>query len=322
VAKTLVVMPTQTAFPQFPERYSPLKPTYVGWDGSDSLGQTAREWLRGLDVAYTAETAYDWSLPAMAADMGIGFVIHANPELLRPDRAFTRGVTWWSATPWRIEHLPAATRVVPMPVATERFEAIARNRLTRGVRHRPMHFLHPAGHRAAYDRNGTDLLASAMASLRSEIVLYVSGQDGRIPSFKTRSIVTKVRADTRGKQNYWDTYAEGDVMILPRRYGGNCLPVYEAMAAGLPVLMPDVSPNEMWPGPRIPVVGSTPMSMAAGDIEVADVSAFDVAAAIDDLAQNPGRVVQLQQEARDWAQVNSWEAMRGWWLEELERSIP
>jgi glycosyltransferase involved in cell wall biosynthesis len=34
-------------------------------------------------------------------------------------------------------------------------------------------------------------------------------------------------------------------MILPRRYGGLCLPMNEALMSGLPVVMTDVSPNSV-----------------------------------------------------------------------------
>ena len=39
-------------------------------------------------------------------------------------------------------------------------------------------------------------------------------------------------------------YKDGEVMILPRRYGGLCLPLWEALASGMPVLMPNISPND------------------------------------------------------------------------------
>jgi glycosyltransferase involved in cell wall biosynthesis len=32
-------------------------------------------------------------------------------------------------------------------------------------------------------------------------------------------------------------------MVMPRKYGGNCLPLNEALSSGMPVIMPDISPN-------------------------------------------------------------------------------
>ena len=44
-------------------------------------------------------------------------------------------------------------------------------------------------------------------------------------------------------ENYQDIYNGADVLILPRRYGGNCLPMNEALSVGMPVVMPNISPN-------------------------------------------------------------------------------
>ena len=38
-------------------------------------------------------------------------------------------------------------------------------------------------------------------------------------------------------------YQTGDILVLPRKYGGNCLVLNEALAAGMPVIMPDIEPN-------------------------------------------------------------------------------
>ena len=43
--------------------------------------------------------------------------------------------------------------------------------------------------------------------------------------------------------NYLDMYKDGDVLALPRKYGGLCLPMQEALAHGIPVIMPDIEPN-------------------------------------------------------------------------------
>ena len=40
-----------------------------------------------------------------------------------------------------------------------------------------------------------------------------------------------------------ELYGCGDILVFPRRYGGNCLPLNEALASGMPVIMPDISPN-------------------------------------------------------------------------------
>jgi glycosyltransferase involved in cell wall biosynthesis len=46
--------------------------------------------------------------------------------------------------------------------------------------------------------------------------------------------------------NYWDNYTGFHALIMPRRFGGLCLPVNEALGAGMPVVMTDINPNNTW----------------------------------------------------------------------------
>jgi glycosyltransferase involved in cell wall biosynthesis len=43
--------------------------------------------------------------------------------------------------------------------------------------------------------------------------------------------------------HYNEIYEKGSVLVLPRKYGGNCLPMNEALAAGMPVVMTKLSPQ-------------------------------------------------------------------------------
>ena len=52
--------------------------------------------------------------------------------------------------------------------------------------------------------------------------------------------------ETGDVNKYWDLYRQGDVLVMPRRFGGLCLPAQEALGAGMPVVMPDIDPNNRW----------------------------------------------------------------------------
>jgi len=106
--------------------------------------------------------------------------------------------------------------------------------------------------------------------------------------------------------------------VLPRRYGGLCLPVQEACAAGLAVLMPDLVPNGVWPGPRVPAEFLRKVTMPCGRVPVYDVKADVLAAAMDELA-DPVRRAEVQGESVAWAQAHSWEAQKPAWLNLLSR---
>ena len=47
----------------------------------------------------------------------------------------------------------------------------------------------------------------------------------------------------KNEKNQEDLYAGFDALLMPRRYGGLCLPMNEALFSGLPVFMTNVEPN-------------------------------------------------------------------------------
>jgi glycosyltransferase involved in cell wall biosynthesis len=54
-----------------------------------------------------------------------------------------------------------------------------------------------------------------------------------------------VSLTTNNKPNYWENYG-GGVLILPRKFGGQSLPMNEALASGMPIITTAISPNDKW----------------------------------------------------------------------------
>jgi glycosyltransferase involved in cell wall biosynthesis len=298
-------------FTKQPERFGRWDTTVAPWIGGRLDETTVRRWLRGLDVVYSAESPYDFRMGEWCAAEGVGLVLHANPEFVGPADAKVRA-TWWSATPWRLDHLPHGARVVPMPVpeSLNTHEASARFR-----------FLHTAGWPAVEDRNGTDRLMTAAHLMSAECDLIVRGQHRSILHHRLpRHHPVRLVIECGNVANYWDLYNGADVLVMPRRYGGLCLPVQEAMASGLPVVMTDCSPNESWPGPRVPADTSTTVATRAGRIPLYDADPHALAETLDNLATDPGFVAKLRQEATEWADANSWTSLQATWLQELQRA--
>lgn len=294
-------------FTQHPERFAGWETMSVRWSGGHLVAEGAvREWLDGLDVVYSAETAYDLRLPQWAAEVGCGVVVQANPEFLGPADA-RAAVTWWVATPWRMEHLPARTRVVPMPVPAAPFTAEPAERLR---------FLHTAGWPAVADRNGTEIVAQAAELLTSGAEVVIRGQHRDVHRFQRRG----VRVEQGCLPDYWDLYRDADVLVMPRRFGGLNLPALEALSAGLVVVMSDTSPNEVWPGPRVPATSTDTVGTRCGLLPLYDTDPRALAATMDDLAANPDLVAKLRTEAAEWVRANTWEALKPMWLEELARA--
>lgn len=261
-----------------------------------------RPWLEGLDVVYSAETFYDWRLIDWAADAGVRTVCHVMPEFFNDDT--DRADVLWAPTSWRIDQLPARTGIVPVPVARDRWPRPV------GRRVGEFHWLHVAGHRAMNDRNGTGAVARVVRHLRGEHRIHVTSQDTRLaPIGSTRSV--RVTAKRGGLANYWDLYAGVQALVLPRRYGGLCLPAQEAMAAGLAVVMPDCEPqSSTWPIIPIPCEASGSIETSAGEIPLFSVVPRLFARVLDELAAEPQLVEEAQAAALEWASANSWDARR------------
>lgn len=97
------------------------------------------------------------------------------------------------------------------------------------------------------------------------------------------------------------------LVVLPRRYGGLCLPCQEALVVGCAVLMPDTVPNRMWP--------IVPMETRLGRLHRAPFGVFPtvmvrgstIAATIDELARDRERLAQVMMGSTSWAAANTWE---------------
>ena len=297
-ASVLFVETKDPSAPSHPERFP--HHTRVRWaQGLDP--KITMAWLRTVDAVYAAETFYDPRLPKWAAAQGVTTVLHANPEFWTGAQDPTH---LWSATPWRADVMPPRTEVVPFPVATDRF--------TPAEPHDgPCRWVHVAGKRAAWDRNGTDTVVSAIPLLTEPCSLRIVVQHGEIPELPPVPAHVDVTFSPP-PADYWRLYDDADALVLPRRYGGLCLPVQEACAAGLAVVMSDLIPNRAWPGPRVHAEFWRKVTMPCGRVPVYDVSPRDLAQEMDALTDPVQRAV-FQSQSLAWAVTHSWEVQGPIW---------
>lgn len=293
-------------YPTHPDWYP--DGTFVPFDGHRLPELTVRSWLEGLDVVWTAETPYDHRLPTWCRQHGVALVVMANPEFdtWTTDHTKARPHAFWSATTWRHEQLPEGTRVVPMPVAPH-----PRARLRDGA----SGFLHIVGRRAMADRNGTNTIFKAWRATRQRQRWTITTQDRLAMARPPRHIDLHVAGPLDDPDELYDL---GDILVLPRRYGGLCLPTQEAMAAGLAVVMPAVSPNLDWPIASVAAHRGPVVRCAAGQVLTADVTPRDLAALMDRMVQDSDMVAALSAQSLAWAAEHSWDALRARWLAELE----
>jgi hypothetical protein len=320
-ARTLVVRPTgadQADLTDHSNEWYPDGGTTLrcGWDPGSGLDETtAREFLDGLDVVYSAETFYDWRFCEWAREMKVRTVCHMMPEYFRPGH-FTAVDRWWTPTRWRLGHIPESVRVVPVPCPTARFPNARFD-----VTHTPLTWLHPAGARARKDRNGTMQLIRAIRHLREPHHIVIAAQELVGHPDVPANVTIEVR-DALTVENYWDVYDEIDAVILPRKYGGLCMPALEAMSAGCALVMTDVEPQRFeWPIVPIPVQrGSLELlRVYEHKIGLATAQPEDIAAVMDNLAcGHPQLVMNARASALGWAHRNSWEYLGHQVTAELE----
>lgn len=272
------------------------------------------EWLTdGVEAILTVEGCYDPSrrdlvLAGLCADRGIRLYVHVNPELWPAEyveQANMGRVRVLAPTCWETgrvgPHVP-----LPMPVATDRIVGTVRTRP-------PRTFLHVSAP-AFHDRNGTRYVLDAAQQYQGpRIRLLVSG-----PAAPAATVTGSVEIEPVGDvRDYWDRYTDDiDALILPRRYGGLSLVAQEAMAAGIPVICMDRTPENTWPGTRlVPVLGSATHPMKGGQFDVWSCAGAGLAATIRDHVDSDPE--PLSRAALGYARSISWETLLPRWQEVL-----
>jgi glycosyltransferase involved in cell wall biosynthesis len=319
-AKTMVVdISSMNHNKQYPERYP---------DGHFIYGIPTNEdidtFLQDLDVVFVAEAPYNFYLYTRAKELGVKVAVQYNYEFFD-----------WFATP----NLPTPD----MLIAPSRWnygvvDLFCQNR---AIKHEYLHcpvdreklplratssfktFLHTAGRSAAHDRNGTDTVIQSAQYLKTDaqIIIHFQGEQGL--GHQATKTIEQYRRDfelaggnliisQKEYDNYQDVYSQGDVLVLPRRYGGNCLPLNEALSSGMPVIMTDIEPNNIFLPPSWLVYADKIGQFSPRTtIDIYDAEPQELARKIDDLYNMSEEEVEINCKIADgYARQISWENMK------------
>lgn len=235
--KTLVVDVSKlNQLPQHGYRYPDAKTVTDKMSIAD-----INEFLDGLNVIFCCETPYNYDLFRIARNKGIKIILQYNYEFLDMKRAADIYYPDVFAAPsaWHIEDVKKEFRNVlhlPVPV----------NRGLLPFKEKKIYskFLHIAGNSAVHDRNGTAAVIAAfsqvnIAGIELAVKCFNKNAVNELPKTEAKNIYLDVHNTT----NYEHNYMGFDALILPRKYGGLCLPMQEALSCGMPVIMTDTSPN-------------------------------------------------------------------------------
>lgn len=205
----------------------------------------AMDWLSDdVDVIFVCETPLNYCLFEKAKAKGVPVVLQYNYEFLdylnqpqlTPPAVLAAPTVWHKQDVERLNIAPVIDLPVPTEVSDINFREINECRT----------IFHIAGKQAIHDRNGTRTFIEAAIKCGNKFkyIIYAQAVDGdtdRMILDAQKKIDLQVIYDV---EDYLEMYTVGDVLVLPRKYGGLCLPMQEALAAGIPVIMPDIEPND------------------------------------------------------------------------------
>lgn len=223
---------------------------YKGFNYTDSNGfinnAVALQFLQGLTHVLTAETFYSHYLVQQANARRIITAQQYNWEFLEHHQDYYLPLPsiFLSPSYWKLKEMEAKYKKVaylPPPIIINDFKQA---RETNFKRKGKVKILHIIGTLASYDRNGTKDLIEALKYSKADFELTIRSQYDDKDFFSTIND-KRVKIAVENIENQNDMYQDFDLMILPRRYGGLCLPMNEALCSGLPVFMSDVIPNNV-----------------------------------------------------------------------------
>ena len=203
-------------------------------------------------VIFTCETPLKYELYDFAREYKVKTVLQPNYEFLNyfrdgslPKPDILALPSMWNAD--RINTLRIPTTYLPVPFP----EVQVPSGGSGGTRT----FTHITGRPAVYDRNGAMQFLNACLMIGDrfhyEIFIQAPKEHNAEKTFHEIKSTLDFAKSQLGDNltvhfdvpNNNEMY-KGDVLVLPRKYGGLCLPMQEGLSHGLPVIMPKISPND------------------------------------------------------------------------------
>ncbi len=276
--------------------------------------------LDDLDVVFTCETPYNFRIFQRAKERGIKTALQFNYEFLEyllPSK-MPRPDLFIAPSLWRFEDVPFRNKIyLPVPVNRKKLPYRRREKLET--------LLHTAGTGAMYDRNGTEIMRQAMDLLPAsvDVMLRIYGQPGTAGAGYAGQDSDRVEVFRSTAKTYDELYmGREDAFFIPRKFGGLCLPLNEASACGMPVIMTDMAPqNSLLPSEALLPVTRQAEFMARSMIEVWTTTPLMVAERIEKLYYNPYLVAELSDASNAYAESISWDKMRSKYLDAFARIL-
>ena len=282
----------------------------------DMPSQEEMDWLvDGIDVLFVCETPLKYYLFEKANEKGVKIIQQLNPEFWDYFREphLSKPTILANPSTWMFDSINAQN-IAPMrywPVPTNR-----KNIPFRKI-DKVETIIHIIGRPTAGDRNGTMEFLEAIKTIGNEykyIVYLQPPRDSRARQFfepvRQKIEETQKMVDIEIKTDlpkYTDLYKDGDILVLPRKYGGLCLPMQESLAAGIPVIMTDTSPNDR----RLPIEWLADTESAGSFFAHTTIDLYKarIESLIDRIYYVIDNIKEANKEADKLAHGNSWEVL-------------
>ncbi len=253
-----------------------------------------KELLEKVDEVWFLETPFDWNYILQAREKKVRTVLFIMYECTRFPLPYYPDALVGGSIMEKI-HFGDTVKVINVPVPKE---------LTWRLRQEALVFVHNAGHGGLGGRNGTKELIDAMRYVKSPIKLIIRTQS---INFKSHDPRVEIR---RGDFEYSTLFEEGDVFVYPDKFGGSCLPVQEACAAGMMVMASDRMPHNTWLSKDclIPIKGYKKEIIGGAEFDSAIVDPQDIALTIDKFYNENIELYSLR--GRKWGVENSWKHLK------------
>lgn len=283
------------------------------------------DWLTDdVDILVVHETPLNHGLYKIAREKGVKTLQVFNYEFIdgykHPD--WPRADYMGAPTSWKndeVNELDMGEVISwPVPVDRQQFPGRAIGQCET--------MIHIIGRPTYMDRNGTIPFLKAAYELRNLYKYKVFLQEPTDPRaeqhfaevrqhLETYKHTIELIIDTRTPQ---EIYSQGEVLVLPRRYGGLCLPMQEALSSGLPTIMTDIRPNY----DRLPKEWLVPSTYKDNfffhaPVDVYDCNVSDLALKMLQFA-DPTFMARANRQADQIADQISWETLKPYYDQTLE----
>lgn len=307
--KTIIIdLTKESGTPQHFHRYPGVPHVTMGqWQQST---QWMDEFLEGLDVVFTCETAYRDDFYSYARYKGVKTVLQANFEFMPwfTNPALPKPDAFWMSSLYRYDDVPwEPKRYMPTPIARDHCKFLLRTVCGS--------FLHIIGRKTDMDRNGTVSVIDAQGHRRTEAKVFYS----QARSVRHELIATPgLNVFESELDDYWKLYSTTSALVSPRRYAGQSLPMQEALSSGLPVISLDIDPQAWWLPPEwlIPATPVGTLGTQSGPLTAYGCDPRDLAVKMDEFASAPD-FHEYSLHANEIAKTLDWDVWQQPYLDAL-----